>query len=49
MQLQLKMASPNSIVLDAPFIAEQGIGLKDWKPENYGKKFYGPSTLRKGN
>ena len=40
--------SPNSIVLDAPFISEQGIGLKDWKPENYGKKFYGPSTLRKG-
>ena len=40
--------SPNSIVLDAPFIAEQGIGLKDWNPENYGKKFYGPSTLRKG-
>ncbi len=40
--------APNSIVLDAPFIAEQGIGLKDWKPENYGKKFYGPSTLRKG-
>ena len=40
--------SPNSIILDAPFIAEQGIGLKDWKPENYGKKFYGPSTLRKG-
>ncbi len=40
--------APNSIVLDAPFISEQGIGLKDWKPENYGKKFYGPSTLRKG-
>ena len=40
--------APNTIVLDAPFIAEQGIGLKDWKPENYGKKFYGPSTLRKG-
>ncbi len=40
--------SPNTIILDAPFIAEQGIGLKDWKPENYGKKFYGPSTLRKG-
>ena len=34
--------------MDAPFIAEQGIGLKNWKPENYGKKFYGPSTLRKG-
>ena len=40
--------SSNSIVLDAPFVAQQGIGLKDWKPENYGKKFYGPSTLRKG-
>ncbi|MAV05441.1 MAG: penicillin-binding protein [Candidatus Pelagibacter sp.] len=40
--------SPNSIILDAPFIAKQGLGLKNWKPENYGKKFYGPSTLRKG-
>ncbi len=40
--------SPNSIILDAPFIAEQGVGLKNWKPENYGKQFYGPSTLRKG-
>ena len=30
------------------FLAEQGVGLKNWKPENYGKKFYGPSTLRKG-
>jgi penicillin-binding protein 1A len=40
--------SPNSIVLDAPFVESQGIGLKNWKPENYGKKFYGPTTLRKG-
>ena len=40
--------SPNSIILDAPFIAKQGIGLKNWKPENYGKEFYGPTTLRKG-
>ncbi len=40
--------APNSIVLDAPFIADQGVGLKNWKPENYGKKFYGPSTFRKG-
>ena len=40
--------SPNSIILDAPFIAAQGIGLKNWKPENYGKEFYGPTTLRKG-
>ena len=39
---------PNSLILDAPFVSEQGEGLKNWKPENYGKKFYGPSTLRKG-
>ncbi len=40
--------APNSIILDAPFVESQGQGLKNWKPENYGKKFYGPSTLRKG-
>ena len=40
--------TPSSLVLDAPFVMEQGEGLKTWKPENYGKKFYGPSTLRTG-
>jgi len=40
--------TPSTLVLDAPFVIEQGIGLKTWKPENYGKKFYGPSTLRVG-
>jgi penicillin-binding protein 1A len=40
--------APNSIILDAPFVETQGVGLKNWKPENYGKKFYGPSTFRKG-
>jgi penicillin-binding protein 1A len=40
--------APNSIILDAPFVESQGFGLKNWKPENYGKKFYGPSTFRKG-
>ena len=39
---------PNSLVLDAPFVSKQGEGLKNWKPQNYGKKFYGPSTLRMG-
>ena len=34
--------APNSIILDAPFVESQGVGLKNWKPENYGKKFYGP-------
>ena len=40
--------APNSIILDAPFVESQGVGLKNWKPENYGKKFYGPTTFRKG-
>tara|TARA_A100001011_G_scaffold399112_1_gene506293 strand:- start:361 stop:2697 length:2337 start_codon:yes stop_codon:yes gene_type:complete len=40
--------TPSSIVLDAPLVLEQGTDLKMWKPENYGKKFYGPSTLRVG-
>ena len=43
-----KEFSPNTIILDAPFVESQGVGLKNWKPENYGKKFYGPSTFRKG-
>jgi len=40
--------TPSSIILDAPLVLDQGDGLKMWKPENYGKKFYGPSTLRVG-
>ena len=36
------------MILDAPLVLEQGYDLKMWKPENYGKKFYGPSTLRMG-
>ena len=40
--------TPSSLVLDAPLVLEQGSDLKMWKPENYGKKFYGPSTLRVG-
>ncbi len=40
--------TPTSLVLDAPLVLEQGTDLKMWKPENYGKKFYGPSTLRVG-
>ncbi len=39
---------PNSLILDAPIVLHQGKDLKLWKPENYGKKFYGPSTLRTG-
>ena len=40
--------TPSTLILDAPFVMDQGVGLKTWKPENYGKKFYGPSTLRTG-
>ncbi len=40
--------TPSSLILDAPLVLEQGSDLKLWKPENYGKKFYGPSTLRMG-
>ena len=40
--------TPSSLVLDAPLVLDQGSDLKMWKPENYGKKFYGPSTLRIG-
>ena len=40
--------TPTSLILDAPLVLEQGVDLKMWKPENYGKKFYGLSTLRMG-
>ena len=40
--------TPTSLVLDAPLVLDQGDDLKLWKPENYGKKFYGPSTIRTG-
>jgi penicillin-binding protein 1A len=40
--------TPTSLILDAPIVLDQGDDLKMWKPENYGKKFYGPSTLRIG-
>ena len=40
--------TPSSLILDAPLVLDQGSDLKMWKPENYGKKFYGPSTLRVG-
>lgn len=40
--------SPTDLILDAPFVLDQGKGLKKWKPENYSKKFYGLMTLREG-
>lgn len=40
--------TPVSLVLDAPFVMDQGPGLGLWKPENYERDFHGPSTLRFG-
>jgi len=40
--------APNTIILDAPFVIDQGPGLPKWKPGNYTHKFYGPSTMRTG-
>ncbi len=41
--------TPSTVVLDAPIEIDTGQGGGGpWKPENYGGKFYGPSTLRFG-
>ena len=41
--------TPSSLILDAPFVIKQGGGDDIWwRPENYGNRFYGPSTLRMG-
>jgi penicillin-binding protein 1A len=40
--------TPSSIVMDAPIEIDMGPGGGIWKPENYGGKFFGPSTLRFG-
>lgn len=40
--------TPASLVLDAPFVIDQGEGRGKWKPKNSSNKFYGPSTLRLG-
>ena len=39
---------PNTKILDAPLVIDQGPGLEKWKPKNYSGNFYGPSTLRIG-
>jgi penicillin-binding protein 1A len=38
--------TPSTVVLDAPLEIDTGSGM--WSPENYSRKFYGPSTLRFG-
>lgn len=38
--------TPASILIDNPVIFTDDLTHKVWKPENYEKKFYGPTTLR---
>ena len=40
--------APNTKILDAPFVIDQGADLGKWSPENYTNKFYGLSTMRLG-
>ena len=40
--------TPSTLILDAPFVIDQGPGLPKWRPTNYTKKFYGPSPMRLG-
>ena len=40
--------TPATLILDAPFVIDQGEGQGKWKPDNYTKKFYGPTRMRVG-
>jgi len=40
--------TPSTLVLDAPFVMDQGPGLPKWKPKNYTDEFLGRATLRVG-
>lgn len=40
--------TPATLVLDAPFVIDQGPGQKKWRPSNYSNEYYGPTPLRVG-
>ena len=40
--------SPSTLILDAPYVVDQGPGLPKWKPSNYTDEFYGLTTIRTG-
>ncbi len=40
--------TPASVIMDAPFVIDQGPGLGLWKPSNYSMDFLGPVPLRVG-
>ncbi len=40
--------TPSTLILDAPYVVDQGPGLPKWKPANYTDEFYGLTTMRTG-
>ena len=40
--------APSSLILDAPFVADMGLGKGFYKPQNYTERYYGESTMRLG-
>ena len=38
--------NPSTLILDAPYVIDQGPGLPKWKPANYTDEFYGLTTIR---
>ena len=40
--------TPSTLILDAPYVVNQGPGLPKWKPANYTDEFYGLTTMRTG-
>ena len=40
--------TPATLILDAPFVLDQGPGLQKWRPQNYSEDYLGPTTMRIG-
>jgi len=40
--------TPSTLILDAPYVIDQGPGLPKWKPANYSDEFFGLTTMRTG-
>jgi len=40
--------TPATLINDAPLVIEGGEGVQDWRPQNYSRRFYGPTPMREG-
>ncbi len=40
--------TPATLILDAPFVLDQGPGMPKWHPQNYSEDYAGPTTMRIG-